>query len=476
MANPLAPIALTPLDHTLPKFYLPYMLYFNTPDTKTALQTVHDGVKKLVSHLPWLAGDVTYSSKPCGPQNRGHIVAPSGPLEAVPMLHVKSFNHDDESHTLPINSYLPLPCFIPPSQQRPVVRFQANVFPNRIILVMSFLHFALDGTGAGVILRALAECCNAKSAPNATGMAITTTSVAENEINLRNQISSWPSRCNTLVSTQSLELATPFFDPNITSEKWAAMEAAMFSGVKTRRFTFSPEKIALLKQTCSSKFLQRLSPSGFISSNDIVTAVLGITVDRAQDPSKARRKNDENARLTLTVDLRSRVQPPLPSTFVGNMNYPAYCEIQHLVQDNNNNKEEEADLLALTQLALQLRGKLSSMNESVAYSVSAAVADLEDWSNIESKPGNVIVTTWRHLDSYALDFGNGLGKIVDFEAGLSLIPGACIIMPAREKAQKEKEGEGKGEAEAVPWEVNITMKLGDMDVLVGDPLLARILA
>ncbi|XHF96371.1 hypothetical protein AWENTII_000008 [Aspergillus wentii] len=52
MAKPPAAIALTPLDHTLPKFYLPYMLYFNTPDTKTALQTVHDGVKKLVSHLP----------------------------------------------------------------------------------------------------------------------------------------------------------------------------------------------------------------------------------------------------------------------------------------------------------------------------------------------------------------------------------------------------------------------------------------
>lgn len=401
------------------------------------------------------------------------------------MLHVKSFDRDDDSHTLPINSYLPLLCFIPPSQQRPVVRFQANIFPNRIILVMSFLHFALDGTGAGVILQALAECCNAKSAPNATGMAITTASVAENEIKLRNQISSWPSCCNTPVSIQSLELATPFFNPNTTSEQWAAMEAAMSSGVKTRRFTFSPEKIALLKQTCSSKFLQRLSPSGFISSNDIVTAILGITVDRAQDPSKARRKNDENARLTLTVDLRSRVQPPLPSTFVGNMNYPAYCEIQHLIQDqrsepsqdnNNNNKEEEADLLALTQLALQLRGKLSSMNESLAYSVSAAVADLEDWSNIESKPGNVIVTTWQHLDSYTLDFGDGLGKIMDFEAGLSLIPGACIVMPTREKTQKEKEGEGKGEAEAVPWEVNITMKLGDMDVLVGDPLLARILA
>src|SRR5699024_9816604 len=124
--------------------------------------------------------------------------------------------------------------------------------------------------------------------------------------------------------------------------------------------------------------------------------------------------------------------------------YPAYCEIQHLGQDqwskpsqdnnnnNNRNNEEEADLLALTQLALQLRGKLSSMNESLAYSVSAAVADLEDWTKLESKPGNVVVTTWRHLDSYALDFGDDLGKIVDFEAGLSLIPGACIVLPARE--------------------------------------------
>ncbi|OJJ38027.1 hypothetical protein ASPWEDRAFT_35597 [Aspergillus wentii DTO 134E9] len=92
--------------------------------------------------FPWLAGDVIYSTEPSGPQNRGHIVAPSGPLEAVPMLHVKSFDHDDKSHTLPINSYLPLPCFIPPSQQGPVVRFQANVFPNRIIVVMS-CHFCI---------------------------------------------------------------------------------------------------------------------------------------------------------------------------------------------------------------------------------------------------------------------------------------------------------------------------------------------
>lgn len=92
---------------------------------------------------------------------------------------------------------------------------------------------------------------------------------------------------------------------------------------------------------------------------------------------------------------------------------------------------QEADFLHLTQLALQLRSKLASMNETLAYSVSAAVAGREDWCSIEAKPGDVIVTSWRHLRMFDLDFGEGMGKIVNFEAGLSLIPGACIFMLSR---------------------------------------------
>lgn len=40
---------------------------------------------------------------------------------------------------------------------------------------------------------------------------------------------------------------------------------------------------------------------------------------------------------------------------------------------------------------------------------------------------------------FDIDFGEGMGKIVDFKAGLSLIPGACIFMPLRGPGEWTKE-------------------------------------
>lgn len=455
-------IALTPIDHAIAKFYLPYLLYFNTPNTETALQTIEYGVRKLVCHLPWLAGDVVFQNEPSGPQNKGYIVSPDS-LQAVPMLRTKCFDSDGEFHTHPVQDYLPLPCFIPTSQQRPVLRFQANAFPNKIIFVMSFMHAAMDGTGAGVVLQALAECCKVMDGSPDT----ITASVAKNEVSIRQEVSSWPLKCKTRLD-HSVDLGSPVFDSNITSEQWTAIEAAMSSAVKTKKFTFSPEKIAQTKETCN-KLLPEFQSSSFISSNDVITAILGICIDRAQHPTRA--SQNENASVTMTVDLRNRVNPPLSDTFVGNMSFPVRSNI-HFPQHKQASMRDgiETDFLHLTQLALQLRSKLGSMNESFAYSVSAAVADQGNWCTVEAKPGDVIVTSWRHLKVFSIDFGEGLGKIYDFDAGLSLVPGACILMPSK------TQGDALEDKPAVNWEASITMKAGDFDVLVTDTLFSRILA
>lgn len=456
-------VALTPLDHAIAKFYLPYILHFNTPDTKIALHTIEHGIKKLACHLPWLAGDVIFRDEPCDPQNKGYIVSPHSLPEALPMLRVKHFYSDEEFDAHPVQAYLPLPCLIPVSQQRPVLRFQANVFPSKIIFVMSFMHAAMDGTGAGIVLQALAECCKATDGNPGT----VTASIAKNEVKIRQEVSSWPLKYKTRLD-HSLELGPPVFDSSITSEQWAAMEAAMSSVVKMKKFTFSPQKISQVKEACN-KFLPEFQLSSFVSSNDIITAILGICIDRAQHPMGA--SQNENATVTMTVDLRNRVNPPLSSTSVGNMSFPIRNNI-HFPRHKQASVRDgiEADFLHLTQLALQLRSKLGSMNESFAYSVSAAVAARGDWCSVEAKPGDVIVTSWRHLKVFSVDFGEGLGKIYDFDAGLSLVPGACILMPL--KAQ-ENAFEGQS---AVPWEASITMKAGDFDILVNDPLFSRVLA
>lgn len=173
-------------------------------------------------------------SEPHGPQNKGCIDPPHSSPEEIFMLQVKHFDRDEDYHVYPTNVYLPVPCFIPASQQCPVLRFQANGSPSNIVLVMSFSHFALDGTGAGTVLEALAQCCRAIY--DGSDMAIVTR-VAKTKANLRNDVSSWPSRCKSRLN-HSLELGSPVFDSSIKSEQWAVMETAIPSVVRTRRFTF----------------------------------------------------------------------------------------------------------------------------------------------------------------------------------------------------------------------------------------------
>ena len=458
-------IPLTPLDHIPAKIYLPYILFFDAPDPNAAVQTIQNGIQSLVAQLPWLAGDVTFHSEPSGPQNRGHIVPPRSAPRDVPMLQVKNFERDEDVHANPVQAYLPVPCFIPASKQRPVLRFQANVFPSKIVLVMSYMHLVIDGTGAGIILEALSQNCK-----DGKGSVIAQ-AIAEGEFSLRNEISSWPSKCQTRLD-HSAELGVPAFPSDLTSEQWAGMEAAMSAAVQTKRFTFSPAKVAQLKDLCSKQYLpevlkqqQNDASSTFISSNDLITAILAISVDRAQHAS---RQVPKSASLTMAVDLRSRVNPPLPDTFLGNMIYPVRNDIYFpdLPQSSSSSSPDtDADLLHLTRLALQLRNKLGSMTETLAYSTAAEVVAQGDWTKTEGKPADVIVTSWRHLKLLGLDFGAGLSKPVDFEAGLSLIPGACIFMPAKATASGE-----------VPWEIAVTLSPDAFAALEGDALVGRILA
>lgn len=450
---------LSPLDHIPAKLFLPYILFFDTIDPKTAIHSLQKGIDKLISQLPWLAGDVILHSASGGPKNRMHIASPRSSPSEIPMLQVKQIDRDEDFRTHTVHTYLPLPTFIPASEQRPVLRFQANLFPSKIALAMSFWHSVFDGTGAGVILEAFAECCKTANDDSPSPIAHT---IAKTHSELRKKVSAFPSKCQLRLD-HTVELGAPIFDPNISTEQWNAIESAAASAVETKRYTFSPEKVAQVKEICTQLLPELQSFPAWISSNDIITATLVICIDRTFHPEKLDKTG--SADFLMAVDLRSRVQPPLPESYLGNLIFPVHDEIYF--KETAGQTGENADLLHLTQLALQIRTRLASMDETVAYSASAAVAEYDDWTKIEANPASIIVTSWRALKTYSLNFGPGLGYIKDFEPGLALVPGACIFLPSR---MQENSGS------TPPWEVRITMKKGDSQMLVQDPLFSQILA
>lgn len=450
---PLDLVGMTPLDHIPAKLSLPYILYFDTPDPQAALQNLQNGVDKLVSKLPWLAGDVILHSDPEGPKTRLYIAAPQVPISETRILQVKHFAQDQDIQSASLQSYLPVPTFIPASDQRPVLRFQANVFPSKIVLAMCFWHNVFDGTGAGVILEALAECITSADAP-------ITQEIAETHLDLRKKVSKFPALCRERLD-HSVELGPPLFDSNTSADQWTQIETAMASAVQTKRYSFSPEKVAKVKEICTKLLPQVTSESTWISSNDIITAVLAITVDRVLHPERS--KKTESADFLMAVDLRSRVQ--LPEKYVGNTIFPVHDDVYF--RDGLAEKQEDPDLFHLTQLALRVRTKLASMDDNLVYSASATVAEGDDWTGLEGTPADIIVTSWRALKAYSIDFGPSIGHLKDFEPGFALVPGGCIFLPARVAE------EGKP---APPWEVCITLKTGDDKTLIADPLFSQILA
>ncbi|RAH69521.1 uncharacterized protein BO66DRAFT_392444 [Aspergillus aculeatinus CBS 121060] len=470
-------VALSPLDHIPAKLFLPFILYFDTPDPQTALNTLKGGIDKLVWQLPWLAGDVVFHQKPDGQKGRMHIAPPQVPLSQVSMLQIKYFDQDKELRSHPVQAYLALPTFIPASEQRPVLRFQANVFPSKLVLAMSFWHNVFDGTGAGVILEALAECCQFSTEQTETPLAQI---IAATHITLRNHVSSFPAQCKTRLD-HSVELGPPVFDPSTSTEQWSAMESALAFVVETNRYTFDPHKVAQLKDLCTEQ-LQTLSPTtaSWISSNDIITATLALCVDRVLHPERASTPTTtttttpEPADFLMAVNLRNRVRPRIPDTYVGNMIFPIHDTIDPPKPlpsaEDHPTTDEERDLRRLAQLALRVRTRLSAMDETVAYSASAVVADHDDWATVEGRPAGIIVTSWRDLNTYSLDFGTGLGYIEDFEPGLALVSGGCIFLPAR------MSGGGVRDRATAPWEVCVTLRVGDSETLLQDPLFRRILA
>lgn len=447
-------LGLTPLDHLPAKLFLPYILYFDTSNPKTALNALQKGLDNLVSQLPWLSGDLILHSAPRGPKNRLHIAPPQSSSE-VRILQVKHFRTDEEFRTHNIRSYLPLSTFIPASEQRPVLRFQANIFPTKIALAMSFWHSVFDGTGAGVILEMLAECCKAENAKLETPLVST---IASTHQNLQRKVSAFPSKCQIRLD-HSRALGAPVFDSSISIEQWDAMESAISSSIETKRFVFSPEKVGRLKDSCA-QILSDLEPGAWVSSNDIITAVLAISVDRVLHPERA--DKTQSADFLMAVDLRGRVNPPLPRTYLGNAIYPVHDDIYF---NDSPVKGEDVDLIHLARLALRVRSTLASMDENLVYSASAEVAGHDDWTQIDAGPADIIVTSWRNLKTFSLDLGEGLGYIEDFEPGLALVPGGCIFLPERASL----------DGSVPPWEVCVTLTTGASEVLIRDPLFSRIL-
>lgn len=87
-----------------------------------------------------------------------------------------------------------------------------------------------------------------------------------------------------------------------------------------------------------------------------------------------------------------------------------------------------------------------------------------DYESMNLRFGDTIASSWRDLKINSLDFGDGLGRVDNFELNIGVADRACTIMP-------ETRLDPSATAPKAQWDVRISLKTQEMAVFERDLLI-----
>ncbi|GKZ92305.1 hypothetical protein CBS147343_7721 [Aspergillus niger] len=440
---------LSPVDHTVPKVYFTFYLSFLLKNPQAGVESIQKGLTTLINQLPFLAKDVA----PSHDENHDNvhcIQPPSAKSQSIPMLQIRHYLNESVRSMLATASctgaedlqyserYAPLLTVMDPQESQPILRFVANVMVDGIILSLSFNHMAADGTGIGNILELLSECC--RNEQKHVGPQ-------RFEFELRRQLAS-PS---TTAEKRPLNTFWETYTPEETfhcldSNTWSTATTSMASELNTFRFRIPIRKVKVLKDICTSVLLSHpegdnmlsKEPGAFISSNDVLTALLSICLQQTKTAELAL-KDDHDYTVAFVANLRSRMHPPWPEHYIGVLLTMVLVSRSELI---NYVHEKRVDLVAsevgldkdelkqITNLAMNMRKKLQDVDDRYVRGLLAHMQQQRDWSQMNIKGGDFSYSSIRHLKVHDLDWGPDLGKITGFRLFFGLLEDFCLILPA----------------------------------------------
>lgn len=505
MAN-FSPFSLSSLDHALLAVYIPQNLCFRTSDHQQCLSRLHAGINLLLTRLPFLSGEVVprtdHGAKP------GELrVQPGDTFDAIPMLTIKHFTdvilppvliggsnslRTDHAVASLDSQFFPLPLILPPSEPRPVMRLQANVVADGVILSMAFSHSVLDGTGTGVVHEMLAECCRAAAMDSLPSLPTS----GEEEAALRNRLTTagdggHPEIDHSGEIGQSYAYERKEENEDCKEGTEASKQESiqlLAAGLQTRAFIFSPERLEHLRKACSG-FLPLLSHlyiqtaestrkwPEFLSSNDVLTALLGFCIERTRAKSGVD-VSSPSRHTTFAVNFRNRLTT-LPDHYLGNAVFPSRVyfrmpadeppdldSLENLIDMHRlqGSGIDARSLLEIANQAFQSRAGILAYDDAFLRSWMAFVTMQPDYESMNLRFGDTIAASWRDLKINSLDFGDGLGRVDNFELNIGVSDGACIIMP-------ETRLDPSATAPKAPWDVRISLKTQEMAVFERDLLI-----
>lgn len=429
-------VILSPLDQIMPRVYVRLILCLPSPgsseeDHGIIFSALEKGLQNTLAEIPYLGGVVVE-----GKDKSGKVHIAPGPGV---MLRLKTFGDDaNMSYQKWKDSHFPLSCLdglkapvdlIPLESNSPVMAAQVNILQDGVLLAIGIHHSAMDAAGYATVLKTWAS--NTKSNFPSDGTsgdeAAKPTSLPKLASNSLDRNPLMKASTAADVDRQADIKNYPQYKLEPTPPPAKDTEDAPIAPTFTlppmarTLFYFAAPKLAALKFSASPS-------SSFVSTNDALCALLWSSIARARTwPDNATEGQEPpSSLLGFAVDGRRRLSPPLPPTYLGNVNI--YASARLPVSTLSKTTE-------LNSIAPAIRAANAELDNDRIQDVIALVNSLANVTDL--KPGfnsflgpDLAITSWRDMGLIGLDWGAGIGKIEAVRFPETGFDGLCIILPA----------------------------------------------
>lgn len=432
---------LSDMDHTMPKIYCQIAEIFELPqgsDKQIIVDSVSKGLEFALSQFPALAGTIHMDDQ------NGRMWVTKKKDSSVG-LYVKTADGDDgdlptfdhlNQHDFPVHlldghrllpkvvteKQLFSPLGVNADDQTITSTFQINFIRGGVILAAAIHHNCSDGTGCNGFLTTWAQ----SSAAARTGAPFKP--IDKDALNRERLSAPKPDSATWKALDGKFPILKDLGGPPPPPPADFKMPP-----MKIRLWHFPKSSAARLKQDIGAG----LGADAWISTYDAVIALLWKTVTRSKIPL-LQPDLDAPAILAYGMNVRSRMDPPLPDAYLGNVVALPSTEprpIRAILADGG-----------LPDMALAVRGAMQSIDGAYVAGVSAWVAGLEDrrWIavNMNSFLGmDLAATSWQAMTPYQdHDFGFGLPRALRWPH--PQFEGYVFVLPSRAGVKADAPDEG----------------------------------
>ncbi|GLI74229.1 hypothetical protein PoHVEF18_002464 [Penicillium ochrochloron] len=462
--------SLTPIDKLFAAGFIRCQLAFPSNDATQCSGVLRKGMEQLFAMLPFLSQRVIIPLG-CDSLDSIKIETPSS-VAFEQIMKVK--NHEkllqeaikegNKNKVQFESDFMPITMVPDMKQPIPVFVIQVNIHPDGVLLAVAANHMVMDATGMGIAIENLANCCR-----RLDGQDIElSTSPAEQDRGremLMHQLPVKNSEQEFPEYRVSKDLFTQWTD-------MAKSTSHAHSSIQPRYFNIRAEDVQELKDRCNTMLPHLLAPVDdcdrdglpWVSSSDVVIALIWLSLYLARNPELANKSTSTgrsgepaDIRVGMAVNMRSRVFPPLPKSYMGN------AAILMLVKYSREKAARPERMEVLCLMAYAIRMRLKTTDSDYVRALLHHVQHSEDPVIFAFEVADFYVTNWRDMEYCNADFGSKIGKPWHSRVSDSPADGCVYIMPKRTHVDN------------APWEIQVSFTSDVLTRLEQDSLWTRYL-